>query len=361
MNKTNIYHENDKEGLRMFLQQPSAIEGETNGEQLGLKKSDMSDWKNNEEWVDKIEGITWNDESPKRLIEIKWWKKELARTLDAGKWKELTKLDCLGNKLIALNVRGNWELKDLLCGDNQLTVLDVSANKKLETLLCCSNQLSTLDVSENEKLKKLVWDVHAFGNQENNKICKQLDKLFLPKFLDSQLTEDDIISAIAFTHTLLTLTYVRGIPFEIDPDFLETYINNIQLFKDPKSQHISYATYEGMWRERHNEEKAELLIEIGYENSKVLWHYHQLKNSNMKLALGPAFRIIDYAQRLNINHIVIWYCYCLLKDESGILDNQQMMTLITMLGSNSMGIGFEEGLEYMRNRMGDIYSKLNSQ
>jgi len=38
------YHEDDKEGLRIFLRQPSAEEGKINAEQLGLSLSDTINW-----------------------------------------------------------------------------------------------------------------------------------------------------------------------------------------------------------------------------------------------------------------------------------------------------------------------------
>ena len=41
MKTKNIYHEDDKEGLRMFLRQHSAEAGKTNGEQLGLEINNM--------------------------------------------------------------------------------------------------------------------------------------------------------------------------------------------------------------------------------------------------------------------------------------------------------------------------------
>ena len=104
--------ESDKEGLRIFLRQQS--DDQTNAERLGLSRSDMENWEPNEQWLSKIEGLTWSDNAPKRLIEVNWSKKKLEGTLDASKWSELT---------------------DLYCSENQLTALDVSTNTKLTTLL----------------------------------------------------------------------------------------------------------------------------------------------------------------------------------------------------------------------------------
>jgi len=102
-----IYREDDKEGLRVFLRQPSAETGKINAEQLGLQIGDTLDWQTGEAWVEKIEALAWNDESPKRLIEIyvgslESWPgpgNNLAGILDASKWSKLTRLQCTFNAL----------------------------------------------------------------------------------------------------------------------------------------------------------------------------------------------------------------------------------------------------------------------
>jgi hypothetical protein len=115
-----IYSEDDKEGLRRFLRQPSAVAGKTNGEQLGLQIDDMNNWENNEAWVEKIRCLKWNDELPKRLIEIDWDGLSLAGMLDAGKWRELTFLWCLFTSLSVLDLSMNKELCTLEYDGNQI-------------------------------------------------------------------------------------------------------------------------------------------------------------------------------------------------------------------------------------------------
>ena len=183
------YHNDDKEGLRMFLHQPSVETGKINAEWLGLTKDDVSDWKKNEAWVEKVAGLTWNDESPKRLIEIDWsniiileinseklFEPALSGHLDASKWAELktllcarsqinsfdlsknTKIEilkCSSDQLLSLDLRANTKLEDLACGGNQLISLDLRANTKLEKLVCGGNQLSSLDLRNNTNLKEL--------------------------------------------------------------------------------------------------------------------------------------------------------------------------------------------------------------
>ena len=97
-----IYHEDDKEGLRIFLRQPSAVAGKINAEQFGLSLNDTINWKTDEGWVSNICCLNWNDENPKRLIEINYWSySNLAGTLNASKWTELQMLDCQVNLFCA--------------------------------------------------------------------------------------------------------------------------------------------------------------------------------------------------------------------------------------------------------------------
>jgi len=154
------YHEDDKEGLRVFLRQPSAITGKINAEQLGLKISDTLNWQTDEKWVSKVINLTWNKESPKQLIGIGdffitgkgWDYKRLAGILDATKWTKLTSLNCLDNQLIAINISNNIELWELNCFGNKLTALDLSNNKSLHKLNCSNNKLTSLDISNNTRL-----------------------------------------------------------------------------------------------------------------------------------------------------------------------------------------------------------------
>jgi Leucine-rich repeat (LRR) protein len=75
--------------------------------------------------------------------------------LDVSGATKLTYLDCYNNKLTKLNVSKNTKLKELYCDSNKLTKLDVTKNTKLEVLACGSNKLTKLDVSKNTKLKEL--------------------------------------------------------------------------------------------------------------------------------------------------------------------------------------------------------------
>ena len=150
-----MYNEDDKEGLRAFLRQPSAEAGKTNGELVGLQRDDLRDWETSDTWVEKVKGLVWNFESPSRLIEINWSMSaggNLAGTLNAGLWRDLTRLDCSGNQLTALDVSALKTLAYLLVGNNRLNALDVRKNGELDFLSCPNNRLTGLDVSRNTEL-----------------------------------------------------------------------------------------------------------------------------------------------------------------------------------------------------------------
>jgi Leucine-rich repeat (LRR) protein len=188
----NTYYTRDKLALRRFLSQPSAESGKTNGERVGLAKSDMSSWETDEEWVSKVEGLTWNTSSPKRLTGIEWQRRSdyiyLSGTLDLSGCTQLEKLFCWNNQLTTLNVTGCAQLKEFDCSSNQLTTLNVSGCTKLNRLACFRNQLTSLDVSGCTQLEKLS----CFRNQLttlNVSGCTQLEKL---SCLRNQLTSLDI-------------------------------------------------------------------------------------------------------------------------------------------------------------------------
>ena len=177
------YHSADKEGLRAFLRQPSAEAGKINAQQLGLTISDTTNWQSSEAWVSNVLNLTWNNESPKRLIRISdgypygWsYGKKLAGTLDASKWTELTNLNFWFNEITELNVSANTKLTDLRCNQNSLSELDVSACTALTYLDCNNNKLTELDVSAKTALTYLSCYNNLLTNLNING-CIALTKL----------------------------------------------------------------------------------------------------------------------------------------------------------------------------------------
>ena len=209
------FHENDKEGLRIFMRQSSAEDGKINAEQLGLQISDTLNWQNDEAWVEKIVGLVWNNALPQKLIATtdgigiempnSWNGRHLAGTLDASKWSNLTNLVCSKNHLTALNVSANTVLGALRCNDNLLTELDVSANTELILLHCGYNLLSTLDVSTNINLT----DFKCNDNQLTSLDLSKNPSLF---FLDCSNNCLPLSTLFSLSEHKITLPTVVGGP-----------------------------------------------------------------------------------------------------------------------------------------------------
>lgn len=83
------------------------------------------------------------------------------RELNITQNKKLEKLDCSFCELTKLNVTRNTELTHLDCSINELVELDLSRNKKMLELDCSENQLRQIDVSSCQKL-------FAINCRENN-------------------------------------------------------------------------------------------------------------------------------------------------------------------------------------------------
>ncbi|MBR3555044.1 MAG: leucine-rich repeat domain-containing protein [Oscillospiraceae bacterium] len=70
----------------------------------------------------------------------------------------LTYLDCSGNALTELDLRGNPKLKTLFCENNGLTALDLRSCHVLEKLFCYNDDLSALDLTRSPRLLDAVLD-----------------------------------------------------------------------------------------------------------------------------------------------------------------------------------------------------------
>ena len=112
--------------------------------------------------------------------------------LDLSKNTALETLECRGNRLTTINLLENRKLRSLKCGGdsggNQLISLDVSNCTELDTLACSGNPLRTLDVSKNTKLRYL-------GCYSNQLTALDLSKNAALNYLqcnDNQLTTLDV-------------------------------------------------------------------------------------------------------------------------------------------------------------------------
>lgn len=205
--KIQQYHEDDKEGLRQFLRQPSAMINKLNLELLGISVTDTVNWYISEDWVNKINtsqpytSVQWNEESPRRIQVIflstvdkisgfldcsRFTKLESLVNngtsiyqLDISKNKELTTLACFSyDKITQLDVSNNLKLKDLRFYGYGLTELDVTNNEALVILHCNASRLSKLDLTKNLLLE--VLDLAGNLNLKeidisNNKKLKSFD------------------------------------------------------------------------------------------------------------------------------------------------------------------------------------------
>ena len=235
------YHEDDKEGLRIFLRQPSAEKGKINAQLLGLQIKDTVDWYKNEKWVKKLEGrFIWNKEKPKQLIEIGWYQKILAGTLDASKWTELEYLWCYNNQLTSLNLTANAKLQRLNCSHNQLSKLDVCAIVELWELSCSYNQLTELDVSTNTKLRQLSCSYNQLSvlNISSNMELGSLS------CYNNQLTELDLSANTGLCYLSCSDNQFKTLNLSINTMLRELHCSKNQLTEldlsvNPKLQHLS--------------------------------------------------------------------------------------------------------------------------
>ncbi len=79
-----VYHANDKEALRAFLRQPSAVAGKCNGEKVGLTPADTVNWTTDENWVSKIVEVDWTFVAPRRILQILHVHNNRLRDLDVS-------------------------------------------------------------------------------------------------------------------------------------------------------------------------------------------------------------------------------------------------------------------------------------
>lgn len=74
---------------------------------------------------------------------------------EIGDFAFLRRLDCRGNRLAELDLRGCVYLNTVACGDNGLRMLDLQGLRSLTTLECGRNGLEKLDLTTNVSLRTL--------------------------------------------------------------------------------------------------------------------------------------------------------------------------------------------------------------
>ena len=248
-NNVQSYHEDDKEGLRIFLRQPSSDEDcKINATQVGMEINDTINWQHNEQWVEKIEGLVWNNELPKRLIAIEWPSGTLEGTLDARLWRDLEEIECSSNLFTAINVNENKKLKKINCSNNQLSALDLRSNTALEELWCEGNQLSSLNIQSNTLLSTISCinnqltelDIHANTalrylycefNQLTSLDVRYNTLLTSLYCYNNQLTELDVHENMALASLYCHFNRLKKLDVRMNTALEYLYCNDNQLSK----------------------------------------------------------------------------------------------------------------------------------
>jgi len=186
------YHDEDVEVLKNILENNNA-EGK-----LDWEGTDYSSYS----------GITWNDNTPKRITGIKIYNKSLIGDLDVSNCSVLTLLNCNNNNIDNLNFSNCILLTELYCSNNKISNLDVSNCSLLTRLYCKDNQVSELDISNCSLLTILYCT--------NNKISK-LDVSNCSLLTSLNCSDNKIIDLDVSNCSLLTtLNYDNNIISEID-------------------------------------------------------------------------------------------------------------------------------------------------
>ena len=108
--------------------------------------------------------------------------------LDLLSLKSLYNLELFYSKTSKLDISNNPQLSSLGCSGNQLTALDASNNPRLSSLECSGNQLTTLDISNNPLLSSLG----CYSNQLTTLDVSNNPQLSALKCADNQLTTLDV-------------------------------------------------------------------------------------------------------------------------------------------------------------------------
>ena len=178
----------------------------SDGELDNVKWIDISD-----KSVTSLQGI----EHFKNLTHLNCSGNKLTK-LDVSNNRNLTILKCNRNQLNSLDVKNNKNLTYLCCFDNSLTSLDVSNNKNLTHLDCCDNKLASLDVRNNKNLTYL----YCFGNS-----LTSLDLSNNKNLIKLSCNHNNLTSLDLSNNKKLTYLYCRNQQYNI------TVIKGIREFK----------------------------------------------------------------------------------------------------------------------------------
>lgn len=124
-----------------------------------------------------LEGIKWNDDTPKRISHIDLAEQSLVGALDISSCVKLEELVLSGNNITSLNISGCILLKRLNCSYNNIKSINLTNCISLKYLYCTNNLLRKINTSDCTNLIdiKLDKNIIEYFDLSTNKLLEQLD------------------------------------------------------------------------------------------------------------------------------------------------------------------------------------------
>ena len=139
------YNSNDSTRLANFLNQQSAVAGQTNAQMLDVVANNPATW----------DFAEWTDNTPKRILAIRVPNSNLAGSLNLQGCDSLTVLDFSQNSISQLNVISCNKLDTLKFSNNLLQNVDLTGCISLRYLDCDDNNIAQLTITSCVNLQNL--------------------------------------------------------------------------------------------------------------------------------------------------------------------------------------------------------------
>jgi Leucine-rich repeat (LRR) protein len=199
---------------------------------------------------------TWNDETPKQLIEL-----ELIKTYGYMKGEAsfaglntLQKLNCSNGYLTKIDLTNCTQLQGLFFNENHLTEIDLTSCTKLRKLACTQNRLTKLNVTNCLQLQLLFLDVNCLIELDLTGLNNLTDfygyEQHPPAITLYQNEADEYICNISLNNPTFensAISYSDGILKSTDSNVLYTYFTvqtNKEGFELSGGIKFSYSTTE---------------------------------------------------------------------------------------------------------------------
>lgn len=190
----NVYDEDEYNSLVAFLETEAEGVGRKNGQILN---SFWYNAANPETWS----GVTWSDDTEKKVISIDWEGEGLEGELDLSGFAELKSLNIKGNEITKINLNNDTALEEINCDDTSLTALDLSTNSGLKILYCRNNALTDLDTSAAGNNLKELYCTNNDLKSLNTLANTALMKLYCD---NNEITSLDLTSNISLAKLICT-------------------------------------------------------------------------------------------------------------------------------------------------------------